>query len=231
MSLSEQTTVECPKCTSGQFITYWQSVNVTLDPDLKKKVLDRTLFTFTCEHCGYIAAMYHPLLYHDIEQRLMVSLGEEAPDNVTSKGIFASLASKIEAEYTFRLVSSVDELIEKILIWDAGLDDRVVEVVKLLLLAELDESLGESDSELFFSGIVREGDAEPEVNFKLVNETGARDVSVPFEEQFRKTEAVVYRLLPPANYEAGKWLRVDREYAVGFMESNIPDSDADGLDE
>ncbi len=97
MSLSEQTTVECPKCTSEQTITLWQSVNVTLDPELKKHILDRTLVRFTCESCGYVAEVHHPFLYHDMERRLMVFLGEETPDAPTFEGMFDSLVSDMEA--------------------------------------------------------------------------------------------------------------------------------------
>jgi predicted nucleic-acid-binding Zn-ribbon protein len=186
MSMSEQTAVECPQCTREQFITHWQSVNVTLDPDLKGKLLDRTLVTFTCENCGYLAEVYHPLLYHDMERRLMVFLGEETPDDATSEGVFGSPESSVRTGYTFRVVGSINELIEKILIWDAGLDDRVVEVFKLLLTEQLDDASMDDDAELFFSGIVREGDAEARMEFELTDDTGTTGVSVPFEETFRK---------------------------------------------
>ncbi|MDY0167042.1 MAG: CpXC domain-containing protein [Thermoguttaceae bacterium] len=229
MSRSEETTVECPKCTSEQSFTHWQSVNVTLDPDLKEKILDRTLVTFTCENCGYVAEVYHPLLYHDMEQRLMVFLGDEAPDASTSEDVSGSLASSSEAEYTFRLVSSSNELIEKILIRDAGLDDRVVEVFKLLLLEQLDESSKEDDAELFFSGIVREGDAEAEMDFELMSDSGTTGLSVPFEDTFRKVEAEVCHGLPTAECQGGKWIRVDEEYALDFLESDDSDPDTDNL--
>ncbi len=229
MSLSEQTTVECPKCTSEQSITHWQSVNVTLDPDLKQKILDRTLVTFTCENCGYVAEVYHPLLYHDMEQRLMVFLGEEAPDAPTSEGVFGSLVSDIEAGHTFRLVSSINELIEKILIWDAGLDDRVVEIFKLLLLEQLDESSMEDDAELFFSGVVREGDAEAQMDFELMSDSGTTGLTVPFEDTFPKVEAEVCHGLPAAECEAGQWLRVNQDYAWDFLESDDSNSDTDNL--
>ncbi len=231
MSLSEQTTVECPKCTSEQSITHWQSVNVTLDPDLKKKVLNHAIVRFTCENCGYVAEVYHPLLYHDMEQRLVLFLGEEAPDDPAYEGIFDSLVSSIEAGHTFRLVGSVSELVEKILIRDAGLDDRVIEVVKLSILEQLDESLRGGDPELFFSGLVREGDAEAEMDFELSNDTGMTGVSVPFEDTFRKVEAEVCHGLPAAECEADQWLRVDQEYALDFLESDESDSYTDNLDD
>ena len=229
MSRSEETTVECPKCTSEQSFTHWQSVNVTLDPDLKAKILDRTLVTFTCENCGYVAEVYHPLLYHDMEQRLMVFLGEEAPDDSASEGMFASLLPSIEAEYTFRMVSSINELTEKIRIRDAGLDDRAVEVFKLLLMEQLDDSSKEGDAELFFSGIVREGDAEAEITFELMSDSDTTGLSMPFEDTFRKIETEFCHGLSDTECEGVKWLRVDQEYALDFLESDESNSDTDSL--
>ena len=44
--------------------------------------------------------------------------------------------------YTLRRVASIDELIEKVLIWDNGFDDRVMELYKRVLSV----SLGSRDS-------------------------------------------------------------------------------------
>ena len=121
------------------------------------------------------------------------------------------------------------DLKKKILIWDAGLDDRVVEIFKLLLTEQLDDSFEEDDAEPFFTGVVREGDAEARIDFELLNDTGTTGVSVPFEETFLKVEAEVCDGLPAAECEAGQWLRVDQDYALDFLESDAPNSDTDSL--
>ncbi len=228
MSRVEQTTLKCPECGNEQPFTYWQIVNVTSDPDLKKKVLDRTLFNLTCERCGYDAAVGHSLLYHDVEKQLVVFLGEGAPDDSTSEGMYVWSTFHSEPETRFRLVSSIKELIEKILIWDAGLDDRVVEVVKLLL-EEDDCSCVENGAELYFSGVLREGGFEVQVDFELVSDSGKTGLSLPFEDVFLYMEAEASYRLPAPECEIGQWLRVDQEYALS-LEIDESDSDTDNLD-
>ena len=44
--------ISCPKCqTEGEF-EYWSSVNVDLDPELKKKIFNEEIFIWTCPKCG-----------------------------------------------------------------------------------------------------------------------------------------------------------------------------------
>ena len=43
------------------------TINVTFDPALKNKLLDRSLVTFHCEKCGHTAGVNQGLLYHDMD--------------------------------------------------------------------------------------------------------------------------------------------------------------------
>jgi hypothetical protein len=57
MSLSDEIKITCPACQHQQAFTAWQSINVTLDPALKTKLLDRSLVTFHCDNCGHTAGV------------------------------------------------------------------------------------------------------------------------------------------------------------------------------
>jgi len=218
MSLPTETTIECPSCGAEQKHTFWQSVNVTLDPELKEKLLDRTLMTFRCQKCGESAEVHHDLMYHDMEQNLMVFWGEQVPEVPSQAGIDSAFSS-MQATYAFRHVGSFNELMDKVLIWDAGLDDRAVEIFKVLLLQNLEESQRGDRPDLFFSEISSDSDAEAEMRFVLLSESETLDVSVPFEEVFRSFEAEMCRDLPAAESERGKWLRVDRDYALQYLDA------------
>jgi len=105
-------------------------------------------------------------------------------------------------------------LVDKVLIWDAGLDDRIVEVFKILLLQQIDKSQRGEHPELFFGEILHKPDTAVEMGFVLVNESGTTGLSVPFEETFQSFEAGFCNRLPSLESEQGEWLRVDREYAL-----------------
>jgi hypothetical protein len=216
MSQSESITITCPKCKSKQPFTVWHSINVTLDPELKQRLLDRSLITFQCGKCGHSAAIEQELMYHDMDRKLMILRGHDKPDEAFAEGL-GPLVKKMESEYTFRLAESINALVEKILIWDAGLDDRVVEIVKLLLMGHIDESQRGENAELFFSGIYAEADSKEMVEFVLLNESGTTSWAVPIEETIRKCEAELQGILPDSQCERGQWLRVDQEYAKQYV--------------
>lgn len=64
--------IDCPECNIKQNVTIWESVNVTLDPDLKEKLFQGRINVFQCQKCGVRALIPVPLLYHDMTKRFCV---------------------------------------------------------------------------------------------------------------------------------------------------------------
>ncbi len=56
-------------------------------------------------------------------------------------------------DYHLRFVATQNELVEKILIFGDGLDDRVIEFLKLILHAQASEGNHPLEGELFFAGL------------------------------------------------------------------------------
>ena len=111
-----------------------RSVNVQLNPELKAAVKDGTLFVHECPHCGKAVLSTGAFLYHDPQEHLLIALS----------------ATELSAEglegYTCRRVATVGELIEKVNIFDAGLDDVVVEMCKYVTRAEMASKAGEEQA-------------------------------------------------------------------------------------
>ena len=64
--------LECPKCGARQNVPLYDSINVSIDPDLKEKLFRGEINVFQCETCDQKVFVANPLLYHDMEQHLMV---------------------------------------------------------------------------------------------------------------------------------------------------------------
>jgi hypothetical protein len=64
--------LECPQCGNKQETKVWHSVNVKLDPELKKKLFDAQINLFSCEKCGKKTFINTPVLYHDMTQQFCV---------------------------------------------------------------------------------------------------------------------------------------------------------------
>lgn len=204
MSKCSPQSMTCPNCRASQEFMVWESVNVSLDPELKRKLMSGELTRFTCDACGHTADVVYPILYHDMEKQLMVWMvpnGEAPQDN---GGLSALLAGGM-AKYTRRLVASRNALVEKILVLDAELDDRVMEVFKELLRRRM----GEGHESIFFAGlsgseqspvldfVVMEGDGQSSFIIDWTDYTGVRDD--------------ILAMLPDS--EEGAWPLIDGSYS------------------
>ena len=123
----------CSHCGSQTEVELRQSINTALDPQLKARVKDGSLFVWECPYCGQRNLARYQTLYHDPDGKMMVWLlpGEEQlPQAVLD-------AVKELDDYTLRRVKEVGDLIEKVNIHDAGLEDTVMEMCKWVTRQEL----------------------------------------------------------------------------------------------
>lgn len=153
MSRSRKEKVICPQCGKQTDITIWETINAEMNPVENRQLLDRTLFRFTCE-CGYTAEIDANMLYHNMTHHAMVYyINEESIEQ--TENMFADLRQHSEFEmtnYIYRIVTSQNALREKAIILENGLDDRVIELVKLFFYAQIQEQLsGEINEVLFFA--------------------------------------------------------------------------------
>ena len=121
----------CPECDLEQLFTVYDSVNVSLNSDYKERLINGELTVFTCDACGYQVEMVYPILYHDMENKLMIYIdpdGQLDLNGIENKQfMFGTL---LDESYRYRIVSTREELVEKIFIFEAGLDDKPLEMLK-----------------------------------------------------------------------------------------------------
>ena len=142
--------IECSHCHRMLKFTMFESLNTTLDPQYKPKVLDLSLFDVSCPDCGNTMHARYGFLYHDMDRRYMISVHWDQedlfkPSDPAEKNLMRDLGSN--KPYRFRHVLGYDQLREKIRIFDAGLNDYVVEYWKFFFKKEKGIP---DDLELFF---------------------------------------------------------------------------------
>ena len=125
--------VSCSHCRQQTEIEIRSSINTALDPELKARVKDGSLFVWECPYCGQRNLALYQTLYHDPDARLMVWLlpGQAEPPQQVARAV-----KELEG-YTLRLVREAGDLVEKVNIHDAGLDDTVLEMCKWVTRREL----------------------------------------------------------------------------------------------
>lgn len=135
----------CPSCGNVSQASVVTSVNAVDSPELKDRILSGDLFIWACPHCGHRQLRKFPLVYTDPSENILICLTDQP------------LAADDLQGYTGRLVTTVGDLIEKIKIFDAGLDDVAVELCKYITAQEYGTEnmkffrLDGSDNEMIFT--------------------------------------------------------------------------------
>lgn len=138
---------KCPKCGQTHGITVYSGINIGENPELKALVKDGSLFVWECPSCGSRNLATFQTIYHDPKERILIWL---LPEGSLPEGKVEEIGRQIEASsdfpegYVFRRVGDAGSLIEKVNIFDAGLDDTVVEMCKYVTKMEMAEKSGDN---------------------------------------------------------------------------------------
>ena len=140
MSVSKVKTITCPKCGAVGDFTVYNSINTREDPELASKLKDMTLFEYKCPECGALVFVDYGLLYHNVEKGIMIYYVRNDADAEKAVDLFRgkenAAAEELKGRYIYRVVRSYRQLKEKIMIFEENMDDRVMELAKLLYLTK-----------------------------------------------------------------------------------------------
>lgn len=221
--------VTCTMCGAVGEAPIWDRIDAQNSKSDARHVRNETLFEVTCSRCGHKMSLNYPLMYHDGGERFFIQYvtSDEAQsaaeqtirDEARGMAREAALAEDGSVGalddgagaldgYRLRIVRSRNALREKIVVFRNGLDDRVVEVLKLTAfnMAKSQRAL-KGATGAYFGGVSKAG-----------------DVSITFTGGRRHRETVVPAALYAdvlADVEArsdGSELTVDRAWAERFLE-------------
>lgn len=226
MSKEHRESITCPKCGKKSDFTVWESLNTMLDPDEKPKVISGDLFRFTCPECGAVTTINYPMLYHQMEDHMMIYyvLSEEAYEQAyefctgkktngeDSEHKLSDIFGDAMSNYLYRIVLSQNSLREKIRIFDDGKDDRIIEIMKLFVGANIHNQQPEiEDFELYYDGSLESND------FAIVTAEGPpMHASVP-EGVYEEMQESFSKRLPDIRDK--KDLLIDADWAMRFISS------------
>lgn len=196
-------TITCPHCQAETDHKVLDHINIDRNPELRAKVQDLSCFRVQCPNCGETVLAVHPCLYHDMANQFMVWLWPEEGEAPHAQ--FDPLAG-----YTLRRVDSLNAFREKINVLECGLDDRAVEIMKLLLFTQLNRDL--DVVELLFHAL---DDHTGELRFVAVLSDGAEQyAAMPGATYQRLREDVeAYLYMPGADFAV-----IDMAWASGALE-------------
>ncbi len=122
----------CPQCGRSYPMTLYRSIDAKQRPDLKRKLLEGSLYEATCMNCGYISPLLYACIYIDPERHFMIHLAEDE----AGMHVFEDMPL---SSYHLRVVKDWNDMREKVVLFERGMDDRVVEIMKHIRMEQLQE--------------------------------------------------------------------------------------------
>ena len=192
MSTWVETAVVCPRCARENRLRIARGVHVTRVPHVRDEVLARCFQQRACAGCAAMLAVHAPFVYTDFDRRhwLLVALVSDAgewpvwehqqrDDLARAFDHGSPLAHALGERMLARVVFGVEELREKLVLWSAGLEDALVECIKVRAFAEdfalaapgsrlLIDRIGDDDA-LHAWWFARAGDRDPARTIELPN--------------------------------------------------------------
>ena len=164
MSKISSKPITCPSCNyKGEFKMY-ESVNVSLDPSLREKVLSGKIFEWICPKCGENLSIRYNLLYHDMDKSFQVYYSPQNCSGI-NKMINDMLTKYPGMRKICRTTDTLNGLIEKIYIFESGLNDIAIELSKVIMKYDKNNEISEKCELRFEKYIHNESDNK---NGKLI---------------------------------------------------------------
>ena len=149
MSQFVEVEVQCPVCKTKGKIKMWPALNSKKDVAEKELLLTNHLFDFDCPKCHANTRIAYVMDYSDMEHNVVVHLTtpQEADKleknistienniaNITMSANSVELSdfSSMLSRKRHRIVTDQNSLIEKAIIFNAELDDRIIEMIKAI---------------------------------------------------------------------------------------------------
>lgn len=144
----------CDSCHVTNQFDVIEYINAEKDGNLKEQLIQGKLFLKTCPKCGNENIVVNSMLYEDPERNFLVEMvpaGNQKEGNRLENTYLNDSVKENIGAYKKRVVHEPNDLLEKIAIFDAGLDDRVIEIMKLSAAVSILDNQKITVSNMYFS--------------------------------------------------------------------------------
>lgn len=211
--------LSCPACGTKFEFAAWTLLNVDESPEAAELLRDGKLSEFTCPDCGYTTSLVHPCLCLMPSQRTVIYQVdyEEMRDGCVE--MFDNLKRDAFPCDRYRIVSDRHELREKFLLFEAGLDDRALECLKIGVTGQAK-----------MDGLVPAG-AECRVVLRGIGDDGCLHLALEVEEESYRSDMPVDALKLFSEPLAASSIAAEQPYVVNrvWAEHAYDVLDAEGL--
>jgi len=195
--------LSCPHCGRKSTYTMRTLIDTGIDPHAEGKLFSGGLFRSTCPFCHKNQEVSYSCMYHDHARKLLIGYADNEKDEAEMRlrmnGSFHQdelddALKEWTSACTTRIVTSINDFQEKVLIFHFNLDDRLIELAKYMtrMIAE------EQQPELKMDILLFNHD-ETGYSFIALNEDGVTG-KLPFSKE--------------------SYLFLEKKYGLRLMEEN-----------
>lgn len=146
--------LNCPFCDVTNSFERYDRIDVSKTPQFTKSIIDWELFKFTCNHCGHQVIVDYPTLYVDEENKAII---QYLPSNCSNQNSVLSI-KELSAEfdipkYKCRVVTNLEDFVEKVQIFNEGMDDTAIEFMKYIKRPNEEEDIMFSYEHMVFTKV------------------------------------------------------------------------------
>lgn len=125
--------LNCPSCGEVSSFERYDRIDVSKAPQFRTALIDWELFKFTCNHCGHQLIIDYPTLYVDEENKAIIQYLPSNSSDLGSVPSIKELAAEFDtSKYKCRVVTNLEDFVEKVQIFSEGMDDKAIEFMKYL---------------------------------------------------------------------------------------------------
>lgn len=124
--------VSCPACCEIGNFKMCTSIDLEESPSLKEDIFSRELFHFSCPNCGEDIMVAYNCTLTDTENKLILALITDNDEEFESSRLMVD-------GYRLRIVHSINEFAEKAALSEDTIDDKVIELYKIMLEDQFEE--------------------------------------------------------------------------------------------
>lgn len=198
----------CPACCEESAFRICTKADICANPELKERIFSRDLFRFECPECGEEILVAYDCTLVDSDRRLIVALvadgGEDREDTAARLSVNG---------YTLRIVRTINQFVEKLALSEDGIDDRIVEMYKIMLEDQFEEERPGADAlGIFYGGLNTE---ENSLTFFIITSNAENTRAALSMDAY----AAIEKQLSESADKFADSCEIDRDWAIAALQS------------
>lgn len=152
--------IKCEYCSTEYDHVTHHVVEKHESEKLATDIVNDEFFYAVCPHCHRMIGVDHAVVYTDIEKKTLIAYFDSDIELSLAETQIGEWMQEFGVNSTYntvRVVSTQNELREKIILMDNNLDDRVIEILKLWALDRVREEGHEQKFEEMRCGVLEDG--------------------------------------------------------------------------